>query len=370
MRIAELERRHADFYVPTAVVKVANEDVVRDLYLAVSEVSVDLKEKAAARFSFTIASAFDWEAREFLATREEQRVDLLELFAFGRTVEIGLGYGDPGKLGAPMLTGVLTEITTDFASGSTPTLTVSGYDDLYPFIVGNKTDHWENKPDSVAVQDIADKEGVTADVRPTKPVKPRIDQNKETDMAFLGKLAERNGATFYYRKRKLYFGPRQNDASEVVELDWGQGLVSFRPEANLARQVGEVQVHGWSAAKGEVVLGRARRGEESGHDAGTESGSQRVVTALSSTPVLHISAPVSTQDEADALAKAVLEERGQQFVTGSGESIGMPEIVPDTNVALGGLGRAFSRTYYVSAATHKIDGRGYHTTFSVQESTI
>lgn len=370
MRIAELERKHGDFYVPTAVVKVGGEDVLRDLYLAVSEVSVDLKEKSAARFSFTIASAFDWEAREFLATRAEQRVDLLSLFAFGQKVEIGLGYGDPAKLGPPMLTGVLTEITTDFATGSTPTLTVSGYDDLYPLTVGKNTRHWENKPDSAAVKDVAGIPGVTTDVRPTTPVKLRIDQNKESDMAFLGKLAERNGATFYHRNRKLYFGRRQNDASDVVELDWGQGLVSFRPEANLARQVAEVQVHGWSAAKGEVVLGRASRGEESGRDARTESGSERVVTALSSTPVLHMRAAVHAQDEADARAKAVLEERGQTFVTGSGESIGVPEILPDTNVALGGLGRAFSRTYYVSAATHKIDGRGYHTTFTVQESTI
>ncbi|GAA2756221.1 phage late control D family protein [Actinopolymorpha rutila] len=370
MRIAELERKHGGFYVPTAVIKVGGEDVLRDLYLAVSEVSVDLKEKAAARFSFTVASAFDWEAGEFLATRAKKRVDLLEQFAFGRKVEVGLGYGDPAKLGQPMLTGVLTEITTDFATGSTPTLTVSGYDDLYPLTVGKNTRHWENKPDSAAVQDVAGIGGVATDVRPTSPVKLTIDQNNLSDMAFVGELAERNGATFYHRNRKLYFGRRRNDASDIVELDWGQGLLSFRPEANLARQVAEVQVHGWSAAKGEVVLGRARRGEESGRDARKKSGGERVVTALSSTPVLHLRAAVHTQEEADARAKAVLEERGQDFVTGSGESIGVPEILPDTNVALGGLGRAFSRTYYVSAANHRLDANGYHTTFTVQEATI
>ena len=248
-----------------------------------------------------------------------------------------------------MLTGVITEITTDFGAGSTPALTVSGYDNLYPLTVGKNSRHWENKPDSVAVEDLARRSNVATDVRATSPVKLRIDQNNETDMAFVGKLAERNGATFYHRNRKLYFGRRQNDASDVVELDWGQGLLSFRPEANLARQIAEVQVHGWSAAKGEVVIGRARRGEESGRDTRAESGGERVVTALSRTPVLHVRAAVHTQAEADARAKAVLEERAQDFVTGNGESIGVPEILPDTNVALGGLGRAFSKTYYVSA---------------------
>jgi phage protein D len=369
MRIAELEHDHGDFYVPTFVVKVGGEDVFRDLYLAVSEVSVDLKEKAAGRFSATIVSAFDWEAREFLATRAEERVDLLELFAFGRTVEIALGYGDPTKLD-PMLTGLITEITTEFGSGSTPALVVSGYDQLYPLTIGKNTRHWENNPDSTAVTDIAAEHHVDTDVRVTSPVKERIDQNNETDMAFVVKLAERNGATFYHRDRTLYFGRRQNDASDVVELGWGEGLLGFSPEANLARQIAEVQVHGRSAAKGEAILGRARRGEESGRDGGEQSGGQRVVTARAADPVLHVRAAVRTQAEADARAKAVLEERAQDFVTGSGESIGVPEILPDTNIALTGLGRAFSKTYYVSEATHKLDRSGYHTTFKVQETTV
>ena len=65
-----------------------------------------------------------------------------------------------------------------------------------------------------------------------------------------------------------------------------------------------------------------------------------------------------------------VEERAQQFVTGTGESIGLPELVPDTNVALLGLGRGFSKTYYLSEATHTIDGNGYQTTFKVQETTV
>ena len=369
MRIAELEQSHGDFFVPTFVIKVGGEDVLRDLYLPVSAVSVDLKEKKAGRFSFTIVSAFDWEAHEFFATQRKQRVDLLELFAFGSPVEISLGYGDPADL-APILTGSITEITTDFTAGSTPELSISGYDGLYPLTVGKNTRHWEGKPDSVAVQAVAGSNGLPAEVGVTRPIKARIDQNNETDLAFLEKLAERNGATFYHRDRKLYFGPRQNGSGSVIELEWGQGLLGFSPEANLARQIAEVKVHGRSAASGEVIVGRARSGEESGRDPRSQSGGQRVVTALSREPVLNIRAAVHTQAEADARAKAVLEERAQQFVTGSGESIGAPEVVPDTNIALSGLGRAFSKAYYVSEAVHKIDNAGYRTSFTVQETTV
>jgi uncharacterized protein len=369
MQIKALEQRHGDFYVPSFVVRVGGEDVLRDLYLPVSSVSLDLKEKSAARFSFTIVEAFDWKAGEFLATRRGKRVDLLSLFAFGSTAEISLGYGAPAEL-EPLLTGVITELTTDFKPESTPELSVSGYDQLYPLTVGKSTRQWENKPDSAAVDDVAGQGGLRTDVRRTTPDKIRIDQNNESDLAFIGKLAERNGATFYHRDGQLYFGPRQNGAADVVELTWGQGLLGFSPEANLARQIAEVRVHGWSAAKGEAIVGRARRGDETGRDSQALSGGQRMVKALSAEPVLNIRAAVHTQAEADARAKAVLEERAEQFVTGQGESVGIPEILPDTNVTLTGLGRAFSKTYYVSQATHKIDGSGYRTTFSVQETTV
>ena len=95
-----------------------------------------------------------------------------------------------------------------------------------------------------------------------------------------------------------------------------------------------------------------------------------MVSALSDNPVLSVRAAVHTQAEADARAKAILEERAQQFVTGRGESIGIPDLVPDVNIALGGMGRGFSKTYYVSEATHTLDGSGYRTSFKVQETTV
>ena len=53
---------------------------------------------------------------------------------------------------------------------------------------------------------------VDANVRVTTPSRQRIEQNNESDMVFIDKLARRNAATFYERDRKLYFGPRRNDA--------------------------------------------------------------------------------------------------------------------------------------------------------------
>ena len=39
------------------------------------------------------------------------------------------------------------------------------------------------------------------------------------------------------------------------------------------------------------------------------------------------------------------------------------------NIRLGGLGKDFSRTYYVEQATHTINTSGYKTTFRVKDTT-
>ena len=363
----ELAQEHADFYVPTFTVLVGERDVVRELFLAVSSVQLDLKERTPGQFSFTVANAFDLKRHEFVAMRGNQPIDLFELFAFGSPVRVRLGYGAGPAL---ELSGLVTELSTSFSSGGTPELTIKGFDALYPLTIGKSTRNWEGKRDSDAVTDVARDRGITAEPERTEPVRPRIDQSQQTDMAFIETLAQRNQATFYLRGDELYFGRRHSQDSAVVSLSWGFGLVSFAPEANLARQITEVRVHARSATEGTEIVGTAKRGDETGRDTRASSGSELVVRALSSSPILSVRAPVHAQAEADERAKAILDERAQDFVTGSGECIGLPEIVPDMNIELGGMGRGFSKTYWVSEATHKLDGGGYSTTFKVQETTV
>jgi phage protein D len=338
---------------------------VRDLMLAVTRVELGLKERAASDFSFTVASAFDWEQREFLALSGEERVDLIDLFAFGTPVDIRLGYGEPGKL-TTLLTGIVTRIGTNFAEGGTPELTVGGFDHLYPLTIGKETRHWENKRDTDVVEEIATRHTLTPAVADTQEVKPRIEQSQQSDFEFLGKLAERNGMIFYVRDTTLYFGPRRNQEAPAVQIAWGGGLSSFSPSANIAKQVSRVEVCGRTEA-GEEVTGIAERGDESDTEVRRESGAGHVAQALGRESVLRIRAAVRSQEEANARARAILEERAQDLVSGDGECVGLPEIVPDTNLEIGGTSRAFSKTYYVNEATHSLDSDGYRTRFAVRE---
>lgn len=369
MDVETLEHKHGDYFVPAFVVKLGGDDLVRDLYLTVASVSVDLKEKAAGRFTIQVTNAFDWEDREFVAGAREERIELLDLFRFGATVEIKLGYGEPARL-ETVIEGTVSELSTGFSAGSAPALDISGYDSLFALSIGKVTDYLENAPDSAYVARIAARHGLSFDGPDTTPEKPRIEQNEETDLAFLEKLAERNSATFYVTGKTLYFGPRHQDEEAEIALPWGGGLTAFSPEINLANQIAAVEVVGTSATTGEQIVGRAEQGAEEGRDAGDASGPERLAQALGAAPVLRVRSGVHTQEEADARALAILRERAQKFLTGSADCIGLPELRPDMNVAFEGLGKGFSKTYWISSVVHDMSGSGFKTTLKVEEPSI
>jgi phage protein D len=369
-KLFEFEADYDDFYVPTSVIKVGGRDLVRELYLTITSTEVEFKLNAAGRFSFTVASAFDWKERQFLGKAAFEEVDLLQLFAFGAEVEVWIGYGQPSKLGKkPLIKGIVTEFSTTFAESGTPALTVSGYDAIYPLGIGKNTRMWDGKKPSDAVREVAGLNTMAIQTAVDDRAEKRIDQSKESDRDFIDKMAKLAKAVFYFRDGTLIFTTRNNTGEAVADIAWGEGMSSFSPSANIAKQITAVEVHGWSAKDGKPVLGKATRGDEKGVESGTQSGAQRIA-ALSNKPVLSISAPVHTQEEADERAKAILEERAQDFVTGEGECVGLPDLLPDRNVKISGVGRAFNKTYYITETTHSIDGKGYRTRFKVEEPSI
>lgn len=365
----EFERDYGDFYVPAFTIKVGGRDLVRDLFLTIVSVEIELKIEAAGRFAFTVASAFDWEKREFLGMSRLEEIDLLELFAFGAEVKVWIDYGkrDEAK---PIITGIVTEIGTSFAEGGTPSLNVSGFDALHAMGFGADSRQWDDKKPSDAVRDVAKVHSLPVKIDVEDKVEKRIDQTKQSDFEFLGKMAKLAKAVFYVRDGTLHFVKHSRDAGPIAELAWGKGLSNFAPTANLAKQITSVEVHGWDASKGKHVVGKAGKGDEKAIEGGTESGAERVGKALSKNPVLSISAPVHSQQEADERAKAILEKRGQDFVTGGGECIGLPVLLPDTNIEISGVGRAFEKKYYLTEVTHAVDGKGYRTRFKVGKPSV
>ncbi|MEA2942699.1 MAG: uncharacterized protein QOD09_3228 [Bradyrhizobium sp.] len=367
MDLATLSKQHADFYVPAFAVRVAGKDLLREHVVAVTQAEVDLKLDTAGRFSFTIADAFDFDLREFRTG--DGKSDLIKTLAFGAPIEIAMGYGDVKSL-TKLIEGVVTQVTTDFNDGGSPELTISGYDNAFPMMGGKSTKSWTGRRDSDVVQEIAGSHNLDGDIASTKEDLHQIERNQEGDLEFINKLAARNGYEAYVTGRTLHFRPSQNQGSGVVTLEWGKSLLSFKPDGNIAGQISGVEVYGWNPKTKDRIVGKAMHGDEPGRDPKGDSGGDQITTVLRKQPMLRVRQPVFSQAEATTRAQALLKERAEQFLTGEGETLGIPDVVPGRNITLAGLGAKFSKTYYVQEATHRFDSGGYRTRFKVKEPSL
>jgi phage protein D len=281
-----------------------------------------------------------------------------------------MGYGDRPDL---MLNGIVTELQTSFPSSGLPQLTVSGYDYMFCLTKGTDSKKYEKKKDSDVVRLIANEYGLTPrDVQDTEGIQPAVERSQESAARFLKRLAERNGfEVFVTENKELFFRKPANDKTGAIELEWGRGLLSFSPELNLAEQVTQVEVHGWNIQTKKPIVGKAKRGDEPGRDANRSSGAEYLEKVCKKEQAtLRIREPVFSQQEADKRAVAILKRRAEGFVGGRGESLGIPELRPNVNIKLGGLGKFFDTTFYVQQTTHTVDSSGYRTSFQVKDVTM
>jgi phage protein D len=361
--ITALQQSHGNFFTPAFKILVDGKDLLTNYYMEIASVQVDNTLKGADRFSFTVNSTFNFENREFQ--------HLKDTFELGKPVEIYMGYTGNQSL-TLMLRGMITAVQTSFPSSGLPQINVSGYDLSYPMTLGKQSENWSDRTDTEVVKLIAAKHGLDVKADDTKVKHPKTEQSQESYLQFLEKLAERNGFEVYVYDKTLYFRPPQNGVPAGITLEWGKGLVSFAPEINISEQVTKVEVRGWDVQKKAEFLGVAQRGDEPGRDPGRKSGAEylRSLTKNDEAATLKVRLPVFSKQEAEQRAKAILKKRSETFVQGSGESIGIPELMADSNIELKGLGALFSKTYYVDQTTHTISTSGFKTTFKIKETTV
>lgn len=380
MDFAARAKAHQNLFVPAATIAVGSfrNDILRKHGIAFTQVEVDLQLSTTGLFKFTVPNTFHPARSEFLTPSGDEVLKILKL---GTRVWISMGYGDD-KGQTLLLSGYITAISTSFSEGGSPELEVSGSDATYKMSLGTKEHQFRDKSVRDAVAKVARENDLDLKFGGEPPSNVPLDANLQTDLEFLRKLAE-NFSTpekkweFFARPTQssdeLHFRPRQTDKAPVGTLKWGVDLLSFKPEANLGRQVSRVEVLGWDEVSKQRILGQATRGREPGraNDAGgaVSSGGEQQERIFGRESVLKLRYPVKSQQEADNRAAAELAQRAKDFISGEGETFGFPELLPDTNVQLEGLGRIFSTSYYVEKTVHRFDASGYRTRFNIQETT-
>ncbi len=340
------------FYAPDFAVKVSGLTLEADVRSAVRSLTYDNNIDTADMFTLQLNNA-------------DMRLTDSALFDIGKSVEIHMGYA--GKL-SPMMLGEITAVSPSFPESGAPNLSVTGYDKSQRMRHNSpphKTFKYVN--DSLIAAQIAVENGLIPIVDPALTFREQIDQNG-SDWALLQELADRNHFQVFVNWDKLYFRfPRPQ--TELVVLEWGRNLNSFKPRISSAGQTGiqEVRGYDYELAQTIVAVVPAIALDTDLDDIIERLGSGFVERLVGLGRYVVRGVKVSDHFEAVTFAKSMLQQILEGLYEGSGACIGIPELRAGELIEIRGIGKRFSGKYRLSRVTHTIDESGYRTSFEVTQ---
>ena len=285
------------------------------------------------------------------------------LLDLGKTVEVHLGYGN--NL-IPAMLGEIAAIEPSFPQDGPPTITVSGYDKSY------KMRHAQPEPtvytltnDSLIAAGIAVANGLVPVVDPTPGLEEKITQ-VECDMAFLKTLAQKYYFDVYVEWDRLHFQcPRPRLAVHVLE--WGTNLSSFSPRISAAGMAGLQEIRAYNQELAQAIYTTVNAADFDVDNLVKKLGSAAMdlLGGLARRRILQQS--VTNPVDAAVLAKSLLADLLEGMYEGSGSCIGLPDLLAGSYLTIQGVGHRFSGTYRARKVTHRLDGSGFRTEFSITQ---
>lgn len=311
-----------------------------------------------------------------------------ERFRLGAQVHVTMGYAEQML---SMMRGYITTITPDFPSDGGPTVTVRALDGFVR-LKGSKPPEGEvtykKKADWQIAQQIAQRHGLRVAVTKSGPVHPLVVQ-KNDDAAFLQERAAVNKFFAFVRtdpktgEDVLHFvSPHDGRGGEPIRtfvLAWGSlrstdaepNLLEFKPTLASGDQVQQVTVRGWNPVTKKRISQTATADNTPGIprvDDSSGPATAKTIGGAEGRKEVVADRPVFSDEEALTIARAMLSDRAFKFLTAHGKLIGLPDLRPDDNVEIHGVGTRFGGLYHVEKVSHVLNQQGYLTEFDARKA--
>ena len=377
-----------DFFVPAFELKIKGQSLERDVIHDVISVSYTDNLDKLDSCEITLNN-WDADKRTFkYSDPETSRVN----FDPGAEIELYMGYNDRGGL-TLMLRGQIVSLAPDFPAGGQPTIQVRALNQLYKLHFKQETQVYTNKTDTQIAQAVLDKIVQDQNSQRSSGGRPGLNLELETRTAnrseephnyivinndypiiFLVERARHNGYDIYIEEvaqngsttSRLHFHPPDRGVPAVYELKYGQTLISFKPTLKTKNQVAKVTVRGWNPAQKKEIVGEATWDDLDIQGLPSVQDMSAVDSALAGSEEVVADEPIETEAEAKQKAKAHLTNLAKDLVTGSGSTVGLPELRAGRPVFIQGMGSRFSGRYLVTTSTHAIGDSGYTTQFEAR----
>lgn len=333
-------------FAPRFEVRLSGVTLAADLADNVLSLTVETDLDLAGSFSLTMRNP-------------DNRLLDSALLDLGKTVEIHLGYG-PDLM--PAFLGEVASIEPSFPADGPPTIVVSGYDKSY------RLRHAQHEPrqyvvnDSIIAAQIAAENGLVPVVDPAPIMSEQI--QVETDMAFLKACADRYFFDVYVEWDRLHFHfPRPQLAAYTLE--WGKNLSSFSPRISAAGLAGVQQIRVYNQELAQALTVTILAQNLDIETLVERLGSSAMQLLMSFVRKGIRQEAIENPVQAAAVATAILRNLLEGMYEGTGSCIGIPDLAAGKYVTIAGVGRRFSGTYRLRKVTHRIDGNGFRTDFSI-----
>ncbi len=296
----------------------------------------------------------------------------------GDELSVKLGFD-----GAPevLFQGEVVGLVTTYDTSGRSTVAVTGFSRLHRLTRGRKSRTFEDMTDQQIASKIAQEAQLGAKVDADPQVRYKhVYQHNQTDLEFLLERASRIGYVLGFSGDKtMEFRRRDLAVDSGITLKLGSvgeqdELQRFAPRLSLATRVSEVHVRGWDPVERKEIVGKAKGlqktlGKTSGLDEGKD--------VFGHTLQYEVDDKVTSQEEADARARAILEAAALTTMTGDALAMGNPKLRPGLVITFDlGADERFSGAYYVVGAVHRWQASagghegGYTTALKVKRNAL
>jgi len=333
------------------------------------EILIDGKKQKTDKLVFAKVSYALEKSDMFKIVFNDNDMKLQEDASFkeGNEVVVKLGYS---RQFTKMIAGEIVKIDYSFDTGSQTTVSLIGFDKSFRLSRTKYSRSFLKMKDSDIARKIAGEMGLKADITSTSQTHEYVFQNNQSNLSFLKLRAKRLDFEVEVEENTLIFKEtRHTKKKHTVVLKWDKNLMEFHPKIDITKVVDEVVITGWDPKTKKLVKGKAKAGDEK-NTFGTKDGAKTAVSKYgsSSSRTFKVDSPLTTQEEANNMAKSKLNKLNMNYLTGDGVCIGEPLIRAGRNITVNGVGSRVSGDYYIVSAEHVFTVKGYRTYFEFKRN--